>query len=151
MTGSWLVQSVVSLACLIPVWLAVVFFERNYQVRPNVFLIWYFLGVIMTSAIFGGAPLNAIVPSLKLVGAILLIGLTIGAIANILLFHAVAGAPNPGLPVAIANAASVGVFILAALLSRFVSGYFNSVKVDGWALLGVVLTVVGTSLIAIRR
>jgi len=151
MTGSWLGQSVIAMLCLIPAWLAIGFFDRNYQVRPDVFLIWYFLGIAVTSVLFGGSSLNAIVPSGKLVGVILLIGLTIGAIANILLFRAVAGAPNPGLPVAIANVASVGVFFAASLLSRWAPSYFNSVKTDSWSFLGVVLTVIGASLIAIRR
>ena len=151
MTGNWLGQSVIAMLCLIPAWLAIGFFDRNYQVRPDVFLIWYFLGIAVTSVLFGGSPLNAIVPSGKLVGAMLLIGLTIGAIANILLFRAVVGAPNPGLPVAIANVASIGVFLIAALLSRWAPSYFNSVKTDGWSFLGVILTVIGASLIAIRR
>jgi len=150
MPGNWLGQSVIAMLCLIPAWLAIGFFDRNYQVRPEVFLIWYFLGVAITSVLFGGSSLNAIVPSKEIVGAILLIGLTVGAIANILLFRAVIVAPNPGLPVAIANVASVGVFLAAALLSRWLPSYFNSVKTDGWAFLGVVLTVIGASLIAIR-
>lgn len=152
MTGNWLGQSVVAMLCLVPAWLAIGFFDRNYQVRPDVFLIWYFLGIIITSVLFGGSSLNAVVPSGKLVVvAILLIGFTIGAIANILLFRAVAGAPNPGLPVAIANVASVGVFLVAILLSRWAPNYFNAVKTDGWSFLGVVLTVIGAALIAVRR
>ena len=151
MFGSWLSQSIMSMLCLIPAWLAVGFFDRNYQVKPEIFLIWYLLGTVIACTFFGGSPLDAMVPSGKLVGAILFIGFTIGAIANILLFRAVAGAPNPGLPVAITGAASVGVFIVAALLSRCAPGYFDSVKTDGWSLLGVILTIAGTSLIAIRR
>lgn len=115
MTGNWLGQSMIAMLCLIPAWLAIGFLDRNYQVGPDVFLIWYFLGIAVTSVLFGGSSLNAIVPSWKMVGAMLLIGLTIGAIANILLFRAVADAPNPGLPVAIANVASVGVFLVATL------------------------------------
>ncbi|MBI2552084.1 hypothetical protein HYW17_02175 [Candidatus Uhrbacteria bacterium] len=141
----------VAMLCLVPAWLAIGFFDRNYQIKPDVFLIWYFLGIAITSVLFGGSSLSTIVPSGKLVLAILLIGLTIGAIANILLFRAVAGAPNPGLPVAIANVASVGVFLVAALLSRWAPNYFNSVKTDGWSFLGVVLAIIGASLIAIRR
>jgi drug/metabolite transporter superfamily protein YnfA len=81
----------------------------------------------------------------------LLLGLTFGATVNILIFRAVASAPNPGLPVAIANVASVGVFLVAALLARWAPNYFDSVKTDGWSFLGVVLTVIGAALIAIRR
>jgi protein involved in polysaccharide export with SLBB domain len=137
--------------CLIPAWLAIGFFNRNYQVGSDVFLIWYFLGIVIASAFLRGQSLNAIIPSWKIVGTILLVGLTFGAVSNILLFRAVATAPNPGLPVAIANVASVGVFLAAAVLSRWAPKYFNVVKIDGVALVGVALVVAGASLIAIRR
>lgn len=148
---TWFAQSVVSVLFLIPAWLAIGFFDRNYQVRADVFLIWYFLGVAATSAFFVGTPLNAIVPSGRIVGGLLLVGLTVGGVANVLLFRAVAAAPNPGLAVAISNVASAGVFVAAVLLARWVPNYFGAVKADGWAFLGVVLTIVGASLIAMRR
>lgn len=151
MSENWFGQSLIAMLCLIPAWLAIGFFDRNYQVSPNIFLIWYFLGCIITSILFGGSPLKAIVPSWKTAGVMLLIGLTIGAIANILIFRAVTSAPNPGLPVAIANVASVGVFLAAGLLSWLAPKYFGYVKTDILAFLGVVLTVIGASLIAIRR
>jgi uncharacterized membrane protein AbrB (regulator of aidB expression) len=142
----------IALFCLVPAWFAIGFFDRNYQVRPNVFLIWYFLGGALTSVFFGGSSLSAIMPSWKLVLAMLLIGLTVGGGANILLFRAVADAPNPGLPVAIGNGASVVVFLVAILLSRWApsSSYFNPVEADPWSFLGVLLTVIGASIIAIR-
>lgn len=151
MTGNWLGQSMIAMLCLIPAWLAIGFFDKHYQVRPDVFLIWYLLGIAITSALFGGTPLPAIVSAGRAAWAILLIGLTIGAAANILLFRAVAAAPNPGLPVAIANAASVGVFLVAALLAKSAPASFPAVKADGWSFLGVVLTVIGAAIIAIRR
>jgi drug/metabolite transporter (DMT)-like permease len=88
---------------------------------------------------------------MKSVAAILLIGGTIGAISNILLFRAVTIAPNPGLPVAIVNATSIGVFLAAGLLSKLAPNYFNSEKIDAWSLFGIILTIVGTSIIAIRK
>lgn len=151
MSSNWLGQSVIAMLFLVPAWLAVGFFGKNYHIRSDVFLIWYCLGVVITTSLFGGTTLKAIVPSGKIVGAILLIGLTIGAIPNILIFRAIVSSPNPGLPVAIANVASIGVFLAASLLSRWAPGYFNSVKTDGWSFLGVVLTVIGASIIAIRR
>lgn len=148
---NWFVQSLISMLCLIPTYLAIGFFDKNYQVRPDVFLIWYFLGNVITSAFFRGLSSNTIIPSGKLVGMILLIGLTIGAIANILLFRAVSSAPNPGLPVAIVSATSIGVFLIAVLLSRWAPNHFNSVKTDVWSFLGIVFVVIGVSLIAIKR
>src|SRR4051812_14969498 len=125
---SWLCQSLVAVLCLIPVWLAIGFFEKNFQIKPQVFVIWYFLGVVITSALCGGGTLSSLMPSFKSVGGVLLVGLTLGAIASILLFRAIGSAPNPGLPVAMSNVASVGVFLVAALLSRWAPSYFSSVK-----------------------
>ena len=151
MAGNWLSQSLIATFLLVPVWLAIGFLDRNHQVRPEVFLIWYFLGVAITSALFGGVPLDAITPSWKIVGVILFIGCVFGGIANIFIFRAVINAPNPGLPLALVNVASVGVFFAAALLARWAPNYFNEAKIDGWALLGLTFTVIGVALIAIRR
>lgn len=151
MSMGWLGQSFLAVAFLIPVWLAIGFFDRNHQVKPDVFVVWYFLGVAIASAFAGGHSLRTIAPSLGLVCTLLVIGVVAGGLANIPLFRAVVSAPNPGLPVAIANTASVGVFFLAWLLGRWVPKYFATVTMDGWALLGVVLVVSGASIIALRR
>ncbi|MDO8435469.1 MAG: hypothetical protein Q7S89_02195 [bacterium] len=150
MTGNWFGQSLIAMILLIPSWLAVGFFERNYQIKSDVYIVWFFLGMAVTPALFG-SPLALIAPSWRLIGAMLLIGITIGGVANVLLFRAVITAPNPGLPVAISNAASVGVFLAAALLARLMPNYFNAVKVDGVAFLGVAFVMTGVSIIAFRR
>ncbi len=148
MKGNWFNQSLLATALLIPAYLAIGFFDRNYQVKSDVFLVWYFLGAAITSAFFGAPSLRSLVSSPGITCIMLLIGLTVGGIANILLFRAVASAPNPGLPVAITNTASIGVFLAAALFSRWAPNYFSSAKIDVSALLGVVLTMIGISLIA---
>lgn len=151
-TGStWFGQAMTATLFLIPGWLAIGFFERNFQVKPDVFLVWYALGMAITATWLGESPLQALVTSWRVVGMILLVGFTVGGVANILLFQAVGRAPNPGLPVAIASAASVGVFLVGALLSVWLPRYFDSVKVDAWSLIGLVLTITGVSIISIRR
>ena len=150
MTENWLSQALIAATLLIPVWLAIGFFDRNYQVKPDVFLVWYFPGVAALVMLFGQSPIKALVPSLGIVCAILLIGIP-GGIANVLLFRAVIHAPNPGLPLSILSITNVGVFLVPALLSRWLPDYFDTVKIDMWALLGVILVAVGASIIAVRQ
>lgn len=150
MTGNWVWQSVVSMLILSPIWVAIVFFDKNYQIKPNVFLIWYFIGSIAYTAFLEGFSVKSLMPSLGIIFILLVTGL-VGGMANTLLFNAVASAPNPGLPVAIGNGASVGSFVLVVLLSRWVPNYFSESKVDIWAFVGILLTVAGVALIATRR
>jgi len=150
-TSSWVAQSFIALFCLIPAWLAIGFFDRNFKVSSDVFLFWYMLGIIIALACFKGFSGETIGLPWKMAGAILIIGLTVGAIANIMIFRAVAGAPNPGLALSIANAANVGVFLAAFALSLWAPSYFNSAKFDSWSFLGVMLVVVGVSIVVIRR
>ena len=148
---TWLLQSFLAAALLVPVWLGIGFFDKNFQMKPEVFLVWYFLGVALASACFSVSSLKELAPSSPMIFVLFCFGVVAGGIANIAIFRAVVSAPNPGLPVAIANTASVGVFLLAALLSRFFPNYFSPVKVDITALMGIFLTVLGISLIAIRK
>ncbi|TSC59345.1 MAG: Uncharacterized protein G01um1014107_356 [Parcubacteria group bacterium Gr01-1014_107] len=151
MPPSWIVQSFVVLLCAIPAWLAIGFFDRNFHVKSDIFLFWYMLGILIALASFKIMSSSITIPSWKVVGAIMLIGLTIGAVSNILIFRAVANAPNPGLPLAITSTGSVGVFITALAFSRWAPNHFNPVKFDLLSFLGIVLAVIGVSLIVIRR
>jgi hypothetical protein len=151
MNGHWLVQSLIAVVLLIPVWLSVSFFERNFHVAPEAFVTWYFLGVAITSALCVLPPAQALFPSAGKVAGMLLIGLTLGGLANVLVFKAVVGAPNPGLAVTVTQVSSLGVFLAAGLLAKYAPRYFSPVKTDWWSLFGIILTLAGISIIAMRR
>lgn len=151
---NWLSQSLLATGLLIPCWIAIGFFEKNYGVKSDVFLIWYFIGSILTwvwMSSSGGSNLSGVLPSFWVALSILLVGATLGAGANLLLFRAVETAPNPGVPVAISSFASVGLFLISILLAKVLPGYFSSVKFDTQSLIGVILTVVGVSTLALKR
>jgi hypothetical protein len=150
----WFAQSIIAATLLVPAWLAIGFFHKNFRVQPEVFLIWYFVGVCIASIIMNTHATNSIksiFPSLILVCIILFIGFSIGGVANVQLFKAIGNAPNPGIPVAIANTASIGVFIFSALLAMLLPRYFNAPQMDFWTFVGVILTIIGVSIIALRR
>ena len=150
MTGNWLSQSLISSILLIPGWLAIGFLDRNYQIKPDVFLIWYFPCIVTFCILFRQAPLKTMIPSFGIICIILLIGF-IGGVANKLIFRAVAIAPNPGLPLIFLNLTNIGVYLVAAPLSRWLPDYFNTVKIDVWTFFGVMLVTIGASIIAIRQ
>lgn len=147
----WFWQSVVAMLLLVPAWLAIPFFERNYHVPGQVFLVWYmpgmYLGVLawcmdqqhLRSAIWPGAGVAC---------ALALVGLLCGAVANVTLFGAVGNAPNPGVPVAIANVACLGVFAASVLLPKVLPKYFKVVSAEPLQLFGVVLVIAGAAFIA---
>ena len=148
---NWFWQSIIATLLLVPVWLALGFYERNFRVSSEAFLVWYFLGVVGLSVVCMPTPTKTLFPSWALVLTILVIGATLGGVANVLSFRSVVSAPNPGLPLAIVNTVSVGVFFASWLLAKYWPQYFGSVKVDAWSLAGVLLTCAGVGLIALRR
>lgn len=150
MAGNWVWQSVVAMLILSPIWVAIGFFDKNYQVKSDVFLVWYFLVVSMFPIFFGNLSAKSLMLPWKILFPVLIVGF-FGGVANILIFRAVAGAPNPGLPVAIGNGASIGSFLLVVLLSRLVPTHFNEVKFDAVSFLGIVLTFIGTAIVIVRK
>jgi len=148
---SWFAQSVIATLCLIPAWLAIGFFNRNFGVRTDVFLAWYMFGVIITVASSSAPNLQILLPKWWVIVSIVLVGATFGALANILLFRAIPVAPNPGLPIAIAGIATPCVFLVSVLLGQRVPKYFSPAPCDVWTLAGVVLIIGGATIIAVRR
>ncbi|MCW1892511.1 MAG: hypothetical protein KIH65_004740 [Candidatus Uhrbacteria bacterium] len=148
----WLLQSFLGMFLIFPGWLAIGFFNRNLRVSPDLFMVWYFLGGSMCSLFFGRTPLvwTAVFPSVGIVAALLILGFVVCGIPNLLIFRAVLTAPNPGLPVAILNTTSVLVFFASAGLAYVAPRFFDAVHISGRSFIGVALTIVGTSLIAMR-
>ena len=147
----WLAQASIAALCLVPTWLAIGFFKRNYGVSTDIFLVWYFVGVIVATTVTGVSNGSSFVPQASVVGAIVLVGLTFGAAANILVFRAVASAPNPGMALAIVQTANVGVFFASIYLGRVLREYFDPSKADCISMLGTLLVIAGVTLIVVRR
>lgn len=147
----WVGMSLIAMVMIIPSWLGPGFFEKNFHIRPEVFMIWYFVGVVLGSFSFLTFRGISVVPSFPAWILILGIGLTLGSIVNILLFAAVPIAPNPGLPPAIVNVSSVGIFIAAFLLWRVLPAYFPKVQFDIYHLVGMLVTIGGLYLMVRPR
>ena len=151
---SWAAKSLIATLCLVPFILAIGFLGRNYQVRAEATMIWYFFGIIIGAPlvmwrldIINGSDLALTMPHF----AVLLMGMVLGVASNILLVQAIPAAPNPGLPMAFMNTASVIAFVFAPVLGILLPKYFDQAKFDIYHFAGIVLTVVGISLIALKR
>jgi len=140
---NWAVMSLIGTICLVPSWLGIGFFERNYHVRPEVFMVWYFFGVIVGTGCVLTLKGVYIIPASGPWLSIVAIGLTFGVVANMMLFAATAIAPNPGLPSAIACSASALVFVLSLLFFRLFPLYFNEVAFDRYHFIGLIITIAG--------
>jgi len=55
MAESWFLKAILSLFLVVPGWMGVQFFHKNFGVRSEVFVVWYFLalagGIIVLSGI----------------------------------------------------------------------------------------------------
>jgi len=144
-------MSLVGMLCITPSWLGIGFFQKNFGIRPEIFMIWYFIGVIAGSSCFLAAKGVALFMPTGVWLAVVLIGITFGSVANMLLFAATPLAPNQGLPAAIASFASVLVFVLSFGLYWLLPSYFTSVQVDAYRILGMFLAAAGVILMAMPR
>lgn len=149
MMQNWFLMAILSTAISIPIYLAIGFFNKNYHIKADIFIVWYFLGVVIAGILLRETPLEVISPSWKILSIITLIGILLGGVGNILLFRSFAIAPNPGLVAAIAGSSSVGIYFLASLLAKLFPLYFNIVKVDIWSFIGLILTILGVSIISL--
>ena len=147
----WLSGSMIAMLALIPAWMAVGFFKKNYAVEPTTFVVWYFLGTAIACSLLRKSPIEIFSPSWGITLSILLVGIALGGVANLLSFNAVGIAPNPGMPTAILGVASVGVFVFSILAYNILPNYFEPASMNWQAFAGIIISVGGVALIATAK
>lgn len=150
MAEPWFTKSLLATLAIVPSFIAIPFFRRNFGVDPLVFVVWYFGGTALSIGIYLSLSrgLHAIAPELPALVGILAIGMIFGAFANGSLFQAVGLAPNPGLPPVIYATSSVLVFLLAALLANALPALFSPVTTELSRVAGLLLVLAGLYLLA---
>lgn len=150
MAEAWFTKSVLATVAIVPSFIAIPFFRKNFGVDPLVFVVWYFGGTALSIALFLSATkgLQALVPELPALLGILAIGMVFGAFANGSLFQAVGLAPNPGLPPVVYATSSMFVFLLSALLASALPALFNPVSTELSRAAGLLLVLAGLYLLA---
>lgn len=144
---NWLAKSLLSMLLIISAWLAVTFFNRNFQVRGETFFMIYSLGSIIGIAMMvRPKDLTASIPNI----AIFIFGFTIGTAINFLLFSAIPQAPagNAALPVAIQSSAIIFVYLGAYVLHLASPKYFGPIQIDIRYFYGMLLVLAGQFVIA---
>lgn len=150
MAEPWFTKSILATVAIVPSFIAIPFFRKNFGVDPLVFLVWYFGGTALAIALFLGLARgpSAVLPQIPALLGILAIGIVFGAFANGSLFQAVSLAPNPGLPPVIYATSSVLVFVLSALLASTLPAFFNPVSTEPSRMAGLLLVLAGLYLLA---
>jgi hypothetical protein len=132
------------------------FFRKTFNIQPDVFMLWYYAGILTTLIVsnkLNGEPLSKFVePSVWGLLGIFVIGLTIGAGANINTFRAYAIAPNAGIVQALQEVAVPLMFFLTIALSKVLPDYF---KTEGsvnvlWSTGGLLMTIGGVLIIILK-
>lgn len=150
MAEAWFTKSVLATVAIVPSFIAIPFFRKNFGVDPLVFVVWYFGGTALSIALYLSATkgFQAIAPQLPVMLGILAIGMVFGAFANGSLFQAVSLAPNPGLPPVVYATSSLLVFLLSALLASVLPALFNPVNTELSRIAGLLLVLAGLYLLA---
>lgn len=148
----WLWQAFAAVALVTPAWLAIGFWKRNFGVPSDVFLVWYFAGGALGTYLLncrGGT--YTFYPSTVLVAAMLIFGLTCGALGNMLGFRSVTSAPNAGLAITVLGLGGVATYFATVALSRWLPQYFDSTQIGLRHVLGLALMFAGTALFFIKK
>ena len=150
----WIGKSIIAIFCFMPASIAIVFFKRNYGIKPEAMLVWYFLGITIGSGLILPRPnilenkdffLN--IPLFIMI----ILGIVFGTSSNTLLFQAISMASNAGLPLAIVNIHALVTFLTMIFLAWWLPGYFEKAQFHPAHLIGIILILVGVLLIALKR
>jgi len=140
----WFWQAVVAMLFLIVIPFLTSVMANQYGVDPKITAFWWMVGVAigvgLYSLIRGHADVMFSAKPVLIVGGL---GITIGAIANILLFKSFGNAPNPGMPEAILACNSVIAVLSTKLLVYAMPNYFGHLTFSWTQAAGAILVVSG--------
>lgn len=147
---TWFWQATIAMLLLVPAWIGIAMVSRTSNVRGEVAAFLYMFGLVIGTFVFLTSRSTPIFSGGRSMWILLALGMIVGAAANMFLFRAVVSAPNAGLPVAIANAGSVLLFLVTFLIARFAPSLVPVQTFQWPQLVGILLTVIGVGLIALR-
>lgn len=150
--SGWVAKSLVATIIAVPFLLVAGVFGRVFKTSPESMIFYWLTGSAIGIAIYLKAigKSNLLLPNTQLV-TVAIMGLIIGASANILLFQAVVASPNPGIPMTILGSNSAIAFILGPLLAIILPKYFQHMEFDIFHMLGIMLTIIGVGILSMHK
>lgn len=150
----WFGKAVLSSLFLVPGFLAPMFFQKNFGIKPETTLFYFVIGMTIGLSLslrhIGDFGLRSGV-SVVVFFVIILLGFVFGTIANLLLFGATAIAPNPALPTSVAGLTNIFIYIAALALAAFLPKWFEAAKFDIVHLVAILGVIGCTALLAWKR
>jgi hypothetical protein len=153
MSIGWFGKSLIAAVLFVVPFISVGFFSRNFSLKPEVILVWYGIGLAFGcfsgTIVFKIVKLSELSPTIPLV-MVAMVGIFFSAIPNILLYQSLAVAPNPGLPMAVINISAILTFFVTIALANFLPKWFVAAKFDWVHIAGIILIILGASLISLK-
>lgn len=149
---SWILKILISAVLIAPFTTFIVFFNKQFGMRPEVFYVAWVLGNIIAFLVFAhmsgviGTFSALLVPFL----AAMALGICIGGTANLLYVQAVPHAPNPGLPLAFFSINIPLAYILSYSVSKILPNQLPHVEFNWMNFAGILIVVIGIAMIACR-
>ena len=137
----WFWKSIVASLILIIIPFLTSVMKVKFQVQPEITVVWWMMGVGLGVGLWSCAKGYAIFSTPVLIVGLL--GITVGALANIFLFQAFGSCPNPGIPMAIVSANVIIAVALTKILAIYFPQYFAHLNFSWAHLVGSVLIISG--------
>ena len=155
MARSWLALALLAALFLAPCWMGIGFFNKNFKIQPDLYLLLFVVGTAIGVVAWGNISLPRLEGPIGIYAALFMVlgvGILFGSWANLLGFRAVSGAgSSAGLAVAILNSAALLIYLLSFPLAWALPRWFDPIKFQPLHLLGILLTITGVGLIALKR
>ena len=148
----WLGKSVVATLIFVMFYLLIGIIGRQFDTQPESIIAYYIIGAAVGIALWlVVSGQTGILKLTKPTLLIFLLGLTLGALANIYLIQAVIGDHNPGIPATIIGSCGVFVYFAGGLLAIVLPKYFEFMTFNRIDLIGVMLIFFGIGIISLKQ
>lgn len=151
---SWVTKMLIAAILVSPFTTCVAFFSKQFGIRPGVFLLGWMIGNMLAVSLFvrtsGTASQNAATPSFFLLLIPVIVGFTIGGMANVLYAQSILAASNPGLPPALFSVSTPIAYTLSFCISKIFPNQFPVIEFNWINFAGVIVLILGLVLVTHR-